>query len=109
LFFFLQLQTNKSQWQQVAIGTSCTSYTILIVTSVGQFSPEFSITLRINCFHFGWKLSWKLILRFSPMWKLTRITLIRNISFKKKRMTWVFTWKLVSDSQGLGGKRVAWN
>jgi len=36
--FFGQLQTNKSQWQQVAIGTSGTSYTILVITSVGLFS-----------------------------------------------------------------------
>jgi len=45
---FLQLRTNKSQWQQFAIGTSGTSYTIPVVTSVGQFSLGDSVFNHIE-------------------------------------------------------------
>ncbi len=52
-----------------------------------------------SCCDFGWKLGWKSVLRFSPMWEPAwRIGID---FFLKERAGWVFTWKLESGSQGL--------
>jgi len=55
---------------------------------------------QFSCSHFGWKLSWKLVLRFSPMWEPTRRTRTGKNHLWKERTGWVFTWKPKSGSQG---------
>ncbi len=55
---------------------------------------------QFSCSHFGWKLSWKLVLRFSPMWEPTMRTRTGKKHLWKERTQWVFTWKPKSSSQG---------
>jgi hypothetical protein len=84
----------------------CVSYefqpVLCVRLSVGDSVFSLVLTFRINYSHFGWKPSWKSILRFSQMWEPIRRTEIRNSYKRKERTGWDFKWKYESNSQGLG-------
>jgi hypothetical protein len=52
--------------------------------SLGDLVLRPVLTLRTSCSHFWWKLAWKQVLKFWPMWEQTRRTGIGKSFLKKK-------------------------
>ncbi len=84
LTFFFSKKIQKPFWAQFENNAQSHVW-------VGRFSLGDSVlipvlTLKID--YFGWRLGWKSVLRFSPVWELTRRT------WNRKTGLLLYTWKL---------------